>query len=138
MLYNHMILPFMEYAGFILLSCNLEDRRKLQKCQNDALRLCTQHRLTDRIRIVDLHAKCNIISLEQRRRIQSLLLMYKKSKDLSLHKVFARNTCGSDRIVFKTDQYEGTLSKRSPYFIGSKMWDALPVSDIELPDIFFF
>ena len=64
--------------------------------------------------------------------------MYKKSKDIGLHKVFARNTRGSTRIVFKTDQYEGTLYKRSPYFLGAKLWDKLPFADIELPDIFHF
>ena len=138
MLYKHMILPFMEYAGFLLLSCTLEDRRELQKCQNDALRLCTRITLSDHIRICDLHSRCNIISLEQRRRIQLLLLMPKKSKDVSLHKIFVRNTRGSNRIVFKTDHYEGTLYKRSPYFLGSKLWDALPIVDIDLPDIFSF
>ena len=138
MLYKHMILPFIEYAGFMLLSCTLEDRRELQRCQNDALRLCTLSRIADRIKIEDLHVKCNIISLEQCRRIQLLMIMYKKSKDLDLHKKFARNTRVSDRIVFKTDQFEGTLYKRSPYFIGSKMWDSLSKADIDLPDIFSF
>ena len=28
--------------------------------------------------------------------------------------------------------------KRSPYFVGSKHWDGLHVSDIDLPDIFSF
>ena len=60
------------------------------------------------------------------------------SKDLSLHKVFARNTRGSHRLVFKTDQYEGTLYKRSPYFTGTNLWNDLSTSDIELPDVFSF
>ena len=81
---------------------------------------------------------CQIISLEQRRRIQLLLSMYKKSKDRGLHKVFARNMRGSNTIVFKMDQYEGTLYKHSPYFLGSKMWDELPVDIIELADDFLF
>ena len=51
MLYKDMILPFMEYAAFMLLSCNVEDRKELQRCQNDALRLCTRHKITDRVRI---------------------------------------------------------------------------------------
>ena len=39
MLYKHnMILPFLEYAGFMLVASNLEARHELQKCQNDALR----------------------------------------------------------------------------------------------------
>ena len=71
-------------------------------------------RLNDRVRIEDLHTRCKIVSLEQRRRNQLLSLMYKKSKDLTLHKVFVRNTRESARIVFKTDTYEGQLYKRSP------------------------
>ena len=138
MLYKQMILPFIEYAGFMLVSCNIENRRELQKCQNDALRLCLRIKVVDRIRIEDLHARCKIVSLEQWRRTQLLLLMYKKSKDLALHKVFARNTRESRQIVFKTHQYESTLYKRSPYFTGSKLWNDLSITDIELPDIFSF
>ena len=138
MLYKHMILPFMKYAGFMLLSCNIGDRQELQKCQNEALRICTLDKLTDRVKIDDLHVKCNIISLEQRRRIQLLLLMYKKCKNNELHRVFPRNTRASNRLVFKNDHYEGTLYKRSPYFLGAKMWDELPRADIDLPDIFAF
>ena len=44
----------------------------------------------------------------------------------------------SRRIVFKTDNYEGTLYKRSPYFVGAKLWDNLTVDTIELPDVFSF
>ena len=31
------------------------------------------------------------------------------------------------RIVFRTDNYEGVLYKSSPYSVGSKLWNALPV-----------
>ena len=58
--------------------------------------------------------------------------MYKKSK------LFPRNTRISRRIVFKTDRYEGTLYKRSPYFVGSKLWDSLSMEIIEMPDIYSF
>ena len=61
--------------------------------------------------------------------------MYKKSKDVSMHKVFPRN---SRRIVFKTDGYQGSLYKRSPYFVGSNLWDKLPLEIIEMPDIYSF
>ena len=44
----------------------------------------------------------------------------------------------SRRIVFKTDDYEGTLYKHSPYFVGAKLWDNLTVDTIELPDVFSF
>ena len=67
--------------------------------------------------------QCKIVGLEQRRRLQLLMLMYKKSKDITMHKVFPRNTRLSTRIVFKTDAYEGTLYKRCSYFVGSKLWN---------------
>ena len=43
----------------------------------------------DYVRIEDLYSRCKIISLEQRRRNQLLLLMYKKSKDVTMHKFFS-------------------------------------------------
>ena len=41
-------------------------------------------------------------------------------------------------MVFKTSNYEGTLYKCSPYFVGARLWDNLPVEVIELPDIYMF
>ena len=61
--------------------------------------------------------------------------MFKNTKDFILHEVFTRNTRGSERFVFKTDGYEGALYKHSPYFVGSKLWNELPSSIIDLPDI---
>ena len=138
MIYKLTILPYIEYAGFLVVACTVEDRKDLQICQNDALRICTKQKLSEHVRIEDIHSRCKIISLEQRRRNQLLLLMYKKSRDLSLHKVFQRNTRQSTRMAFKTANYQGTLYKRSPYFVGSKLWDSLPQHDIEVPDIFMF
>ena len=47
MLYKHTILPFLEYAGFLLIFCSVDDRRDLQICQNNALRICTLIKLND-------------------------------------------------------------------------------------------
>ena len=51
---------------------------------------------------------------------------------------FKLNTTMSNRIVFKTDNKEGSLYKQSPYFVGAKLWDSLTLSIIELPDISSF
>ena len=138
LLYKLTILPFLEYAGFMLIARPIDDRRDLQKCQNDALRICLRVNLNDHVRIEYLHEKCKIVSLEQRRRAQLLSLMYKKRKDVSMHKKFARNTRRSKRTVFKTDTKQGNLYKRSPYFVGTKLWDSLSNDIIDLPDIFSF
>ena len=42
------------------------------------------------------------------------------------------------RIVFRTDRYEGSQYKRSPYYVGAKLLDALSAEDISLPDVFSF
>ena len=64
--------------------------------------------------------------------------MYKKSTDITMHKTFPRNTRMSNRTVFKTDNKEGSLYKKSAYFVGTKLWDSLNLSIIESPDIFSF
>ena len=85
MLYKHTILPYLEYAGFMLVFCTVDDRKNLQKCQNDALRICLNVRLNDHVSIGYLHEKCKLTSLEQRRRQQLLILMYKKSANPTMH-----------------------------------------------------
>ena len=77
----------MENLYFIKLSMYADDcmegvclllHCKLQKCQNNALRFCTKTNLADHVRIDDLHSRCKIVSLDQRRGVQLLLLMYKR------------------------------------------------------------
>ena len=86
MVYKLTILPYIEYAGFLVIATNIDDRHDLQICQNDALRICTRMKMADHIRIEDLHSRCKIVSLEQRRCSQLLSLMYKKSCDILLLK----------------------------------------------------
>ena len=58
---------------------------------------------------------------------------------IACHKVFPMNTGESVCIVFKTDQYEGTLYiSLCPYFVGTRLWNEMSKSDIELPDIYSF
>ena len=66
------------------------------------------------------------------------MLMYKKRTDITMHKVFVHDTRISRRIVFKTDSKEGTLYKRSPYFVGAKLWELLPADVIDILDVFTF
>ena len=39
-IYKQTILPLFDYSGFIIVSCNVSDRRDLQTLQNNALRIC--------------------------------------------------------------------------------------------------
>ena len=65
-IYKQTILPVFDYAGFMLISCNKSDRHDLQVIQNDALRTCYNVKRRDRLSIADMHARSNLLSLEQR------------------------------------------------------------------------
>ena len=60
------------YSGFLLLSCCVSDRSDLQNLQNYILHVCYRSRLTDMVRILDLHNRSYLVSLEQRMRKQLL------------------------------------------------------------------
>ena len=83
-------------------------------------------RIADRISIEELHSKCKIISLEQRRRIQLLGLMYLLSKDVDFLHVPGRITRNANRIVFKVPAKINPVYERSPYYIGTLLWNELP------------
>ena len=65
-IYKHRILPLSDYDGFMLYSCNSSDRSVLQVTQNDALRVCYNVRLKDRVFPKNLHREANLLSLSQR------------------------------------------------------------------------
>ena len=70
-IYKQTILPVLDYAGFLLLSCN-SDCSDLQKMQNDILRICYRLKLSDQVSIKELHKKSKMLSLEQRMQKQLL------------------------------------------------------------------
>ena len=101
LIYKQAILPLVEYAGFVLISCTVGQRQELQILQNNALRLCKRYHLLDRIRVCDIHEECTIIGLEQRRRKQLLRLMYLHSKTVDNLKKPVRLTRAVNKITFK-------------------------------------
>ena len=74
LVYKQAVLPLVEYADFVLISCTIGQRYDLHVLQNNALRLCEIYRLSDGIQIDLLHRECSILGLEQRRRNQLLQL----------------------------------------------------------------
>ena len=56
-IYKQTILPFFDYAGFILIPCNSKDRADLQ---------ITDVRLLDCLSLSEMHCEANLDSLKQR------------------------------------------------------------------------
>ena len=138
LVYKQTILPIIDYAGFLLIATRKEDKNDFQKLQNDILRICNQSRLSDRVSIPVLHKRCKILSLEQRMRIQLLGLMFLLSRDDRFLKVSNRLTRSVDKIMFNIPGRITPAYKRSPYYIGTKLWNDLPKVVQKCSDIYAF
>ena len=131
--YKQTILPIIDYAGFLLLACNMGDIDDIQIMQNDILRVCNKSKIADRVPITLLHEKCKILSLKQRMQRQLLWLMYVLSRDKDYIKVSQRDTRSAEKVVFKLPARVLPVYEHSPYYQGTKLWDVLD-KDIQLKD----
>ena len=131
LIYKQTILPLLDYAGFLLNSCNVSDRNDLQILQNDSLRSCYNVHRRDRMSILKLHTDAKLLSLDQRRKIQLLSLMYRHKTNYDVQHVFNRTTRGAGRYKFDLERYNDMKYKNSPYYKGSELWDELPRQVIE-------
>ena len=122
-IYKQVISPIIDYAGILLIACNKDRKSDLQTIQNDALRFCGKNKGSYRITLNDLHKKANLASLEQRRCVQLLILMYKMSKNVENRKIYARNTRQQNKFEFKMNSKIGTKYQNSPFYKGCKLWD---------------
>ena len=132
-IYKQLVLPIVDYAGFLLVACNRDKKQDLQIIQNDVLRFCNNNKREDRVSLDTMHAKAKLISLEQRRCIQLLSLMYKMSKNNENRKAGNRRTRQYDKYVFRTDSKIGTKYAMSPFYKGTKLWDQLS-RDVQFSD----
>ena len=125
LVYKQAILPFIDYASFLLVTCNLGNRRDLQVLQNNALRICLRYRKLDHVTIDQLHAEANLQSLEQRRIFQLLNLMYDCSSDDAYLKTTRNRTRADVKIVFKIPTRCSNGFLNSPFYKGTHYWNAL-------------
>ena len=112
----------------MLISLNKCDRYDLQVLQNNALRICYNVRLIDRVSVEHMHNQAILLSLDQRRQKQvlSLLFIYKNRHEY-VRRVYARNTRAANVYTFARQRFHNIKYKNSSYFKGSLLWDMLPV-----------
>ena len=137
-IYKQTILPVFDYVNFLLVSCNKSDQHDLQIIQNDALRTCYNVRRRDKMSIVNMHAKAKLLSLQQRRNIQLLGLMYTHKSNPANLRTFTRNTRGADRDTFHVERFQNCKYRNSPYFIGAELWKSIPLELTRSPTLFQF
>ena len=127
-IYEQIILPLLDYAGFMLISGNKSDRSDLQTLQNNALRICFIVRLRDMVSIERMHNMSKHLSLEQRRKKQLLCLMFIfTGRHDNIQRVHGHNTRAAQIYSFTHERYHNVKYKNSPYYKGTILWDELPV-----------
>ena len=119
----------MTFCFPILISGNVSDRSDLQTLQNDALRICFNVKMRDRVSIVQMHLRANLLSLEQRRQKQLLNLMFiYKLRHVNIRRIHGRNTRAANVYSFTRERYHNNKYKNSPFYKGALLWDELPVN----------
>ena len=126
LIYKQTILPYLDYIGFVLLSCNIGARRSLQVLQNNALRICLHYRLVDHVRVERLRSEAKLQGIEQRGIFQLLKLLYDYSKDPSKLKIPVRPTRAGTKIVFDIPTKCSNTYLCSPLYKGCQIWNTLP------------
>ena len=85
-----------------------------------------------------MHKDANLLSLDQRRKIQLLSLMFIHKHTHNVQRPVRRLTRGGDRFRFHLERYNNVKYKNSPYYKGSEQWDTLPRSTITCDTLFDF
>ena len=79
------------------------------------------------ISIKDLHSRAKVCRLKERRDLNLLCILY-EMKQLHLYeRVGDCSTRQGDKYEFKMDIAVVGPYARSPYYLGSKLWNSLPI-----------
>ena len=135
-IYKQTILPIVDYPGYLLLACDKDKKGDLQVIQNDVLRFCENKQLKDRVSIELLHENAHLVSLEQRRVRQLLIMMFKLSRNPDNIVVPNRNTRQYQKRVFCTENKIGTKYACSPYYKGTKLWNELNKTEQDIDNMY--
>ena len=119
-IYKQTVLPLLDYAVFLLHSCNVSDTDDLQVLQNDALRTCFNVKRRDQVSVKNLHTEAKLLSLKQRRIIQLLSLMFIHKNHFGVERIANRNTRAADHYRFHIERYNVVKYRNSPYYKGSE------------------
>ena len=77
----------------------------MQILQNDALRTCLNVKRRDKLSIATMHKRANLLSLEQRRTLQLLHLMFIHKENVDNPRILERNTRAAQRDQFYVERY---------------------------------
>ena len=101
--------------------------------QNDAIRFCKGVLLLDKVAIAKLHDTIGLLSLEQRRQKQVLNIMFIQALKGRSREITNVNTRRQAKYVFKLETKMGRKYQKSPFFLGTRLWDSIDKETQDLP-----
>ena len=126
LVFKTMIVPYFDYASFVIDCTNVDIIKRLQRIQNRGLRVCRYNNMFERCSATDLHIHFDMKLLTHRRYTQLLLIMYKQSKHKGIvvpeHE---RRTRADHKIKFLHNVNRFTSTDKSPWHRGVQAWDKL-------------
>ena len=125
LVYKQTVLPLVEYISYLLYINRKHEVDKLHKLQNRSLRLCFDINDPKTISVCELHKRAELLNLETRREIQLLGLLYDLRGDPRYVKAPTANTRLADKIVFSVERVNYEIYRRSPFYVGQKLWSNL-------------
>ena len=123
----------MEYVSSILYLTTKCERDKLQKLQNRVLRQMFNVKMNTEYSTLALHDMSSIQTLEYRRMLQLMVIMFRLFEKGEFQLIHARETRLSARYLFIISMAHTELYNKSPYVIGARKWNSLP-NDFQIPD----
>ena len=133
--YKSTILPVIDYNDYFQFLWSAEKNKKLQRAQNWGLRISFSGQ---RLNEAELHSAAKLDLLAARRICHLLNVMYyrsKKAKYLDGRKLPTRQF---DKVKFRVINPGIRKAFRSPNYLGSQLWDMLPMETQTSPTIHKF
>ena len=122
-LYKSMILPYIDYSDIIYEATNTANLRKLQRLQNQCLRICARSR--DHIPTTELHCRYKVGVLESRRQAHLNNYMFKQQNNTDLVDQRMIRTRAHNGTLFKVEYPYLEKYKQSTYYRGALLWNGL-------------
>ena len=127
LVYKNMILPIMEYGDIYVMSASKENRSKLKKLQNKALKCALDKE--KRYSTNRLHCEAKIYKLRHRRKLHLLQHMHRISQMPNYTGWKLRpaiQTRSSKKKLMKVKKPNLTKFQNSITYVGPKAWNSLP------------
>ena len=126
LIYKQMIVPYADYANFLVDCTTLDLVSKVQKMQNRGLRISRFSNMYERCSVTDLHSHFELKTLDSRRLSQLMCQMFKISQTRGIIvPVDERRTRNDSKVKIPLRDYIFKTLHKCPLFRGVWEWDYL-------------